>query len=792
MKFSYNWLKDLSNTKKTPEELAELLTLKSFEVEAIEKLSKNLDKVIVGEVLNVEKHPDADKLNVARVNVGEEELQIVCGAPNLKAGQRVPVALVGAVLGEGFEIKKANIRGIESSGMICAEDELGLGEDHEGIMVLDKDAPVGESFSKYLGLDDFVLDIDILPNRAHDALSHEGVAREISALQSSKYKVKSEKLNDIKKEGDAELSVSIGTEKCKRYIGIKIENVKIGESPAFIKSKLLACGLKPINNIVDITNYVMLETGQPLHAFDAKGIENILARQAKKGEDLVLLEDSRIELDEKDVVITDGEKPVALAGIMGGKNSGINKETRDVVLEAASFDDVSIRISQRRRHLHTDAGHRFERELDPNLTEHAAIKAAKLIMELAQGEVTAIEDVYPEPIIPWSINLDTKKVNSLLGAQVEGKDIVKILEDLGIRIQKKEGDILTVTIPTRRIDLQNQEDLIEEIGRIYGYEKIIPIPLQEAVRVPHRNEKRFLERSLRDLVSSNGFDEVRGYSFYSREDAQGIGLDDEKHVTLMNPMNKEQEIVRRSLSIELLKSIKKSLSYFDELNIFDIGKVYNPADSALPQERLLLSLAVADKNQAGEQFFVLKGVLDEILYKLKIDDYYLDPIFDENTEDTISFHPSRKALVKTRDGETIGNIGEVTKKAYKYFGLKKVRVAVLELDINHLLEKSSSYTEHNALLKFPEVERDLSLIVGERTLVADVERVIYLSGKDLISDIDLFDLYVEKGTGERSMAFHIRFSNAERTLTAKEVDTKISEIINSLEKELGIAVKTNQ
>jgi len=791
MKFSYNWLKDLSNTKLSPEKIAEKLTLKSFEVEGVKKIGNNLDKVVVGEILKVDKHPDADNLNIVKVNVGEKDLEIVCGAPNIRAGQKVPVALVGAILGEDFEIKKTEIRGIESNGMLCAEDELGLGDDHEGIMILDNEATIGEDFAKYLSLNDTVLDIDILPNRAHDALSYEGVAREICIISDLQFTANNLQLGDIKKEEDSKLDISVETKKCKRYIGIKIENIKISESPTFVKSRLLASGIKPINNIVDATNYVMLETGQPLHAFEAKAAEKILVRQGRIKEELVLLDDTKIELNEEDIVITDGEKPIALAGIMGGKDSAINNETTSIILESASFDDVSVRLTQRRLNLHTDAGYRFEREIDPNIAEHAIVKAVQLILDIAGGKVSNINDTYEKPVLLWKINLETKKVSSLLGIDIAEKSVLDILKSLGIETHKK-NELIICNIPTRRIDLQTQEDLIEEIGRIYGYEKITPIPLSEQIIVPQKNEERYLERSLKNMAIGSGFDEVRGYSFYSINDAEALGLDGKNHITIMNPMSSDQEIIRETLGVGLLKSIKKSSSYFDEINIFDIGKVYTPSKNSLPQEKLIFSLAVASKNQKGDQFFILKGFLDEMLREIGVEDWYIDTSFDENIKSTISQHPSRKAMIKASNGDILGNLGEISKKTYKHFGLKKMRVAIMELDIRMLLEKSSTYTKYVSLPKFPETERDLSMIVGEQTRVADVERLLYSAGKSLVSDIDLFDLYTNPETSERSMAFHIKFSHPKKTLTAKEVDTKILEMIKSLEKELGITVRTNQ
>ncbi|MDD5652107.1 MAG: phenylalanine--tRNA ligase subunit beta, partial [Candidatus Moranbacteria bacterium] len=798
MKFSYNWLKELSGTNESVEKIARELTLHSFEVEKIEDLGKNLDKVVIGEVLEVKKHPDADKLKVAKVDIsptpsqsplragGEAgALQIVCGAPNLKAGQKVPVALAGAVLqatddkGQGteIEIKKSDIRGVQSEGMICAEDELGLGKEHAGIMVLDKDAPVGEKFSKYLKLDDSVLEIDVLPNRAHDCLSHEGVALELEALASvgnvksvqnvkDEIKNKTFSIDEMMRKSKADgtsLSVSIDTDKCARYIGIRIKNIKVGESPDRIRSRLIACGINPINNIVDITNYVMLETGQPLHAFDAKKVSKILVRQAEQGGKLKLLDDSEIELSEKDIVITDGEKPIALAGIMGGAQSAIDEKTSEIILESASFDYVSVRLSQKYHNLKTEAGHRFEKEIDPNISEHAAIKAAEMIARECGGKIDSFADAYPDPVSPWTINLNTESLNKLLGIIMDKKEVVKILERLGIGIEEKK-DFLIANIPTRRIDLQTQEDLIEEVGRIYGYEKISPVPLMEKVQSPKWNEVRYFDRLLKDMAVFDGFDEVKVYSFYSKDDAKALGLNDENHVALLNPMSSDQTLVRRTLIGGLIRACKKSLSYFDSVHIFDLGRVYAPKNKSLPEEKLLFSLAVAEKGEKGEQFYLLKGVLEDIFYRIGIEDYYYDDSFEENNEDIIALHPSRKALIRSSSGEILGYIGEITKKANKYFGIKNARVAVSEIDVERLLEFVPEDRDFEPLARFPEVERDLSMIVDEFTRVADVERLLYGAGGELVKDIDLFDLYVDPETEERSMAFHIRFAHPERTL----------------------------
>ncbi len=879
MKFSYNWIKKLSGTKKSAEEIAELFLTHSFEVEGIEDLFKGLDKVVVGKVLSVEKHPDADRLNVARVRVkdeiplnpplqkgeatdnpplqkggatgnpslekGEEQgvLQIVCGAPNLKVGQMVPVALVGAKLiakdkngrEQEFEIKKSKIRGVESSGMICAEDELGIGDDHEGIMVLGEEAKVGQSFAEYMNLNDKILDIDILPNRGHDCLGYNGIVQELVALerveniegvenvvndeQSDRTSRAIERLqrNEVDTTGD--LKVDIDTENCSRYAGVKIKNIKLAPSPLWMQARLKASGLKPINNVVDITNYVMLETGQPLHAFDTKGLQvtknksqdtnksqdanskmQIGVRQAEDGEKIVLLDEQELELVKDDIVITDGENPIALAGVMGGLESGIKDDTKEIILEGANFNSTNIRFTARRYNLQTDAAYRFERDIDPNFVDIALSRAVELIQELAGGEVEAVTDIYPEPVKPWTINLSLDYVRRLLGVEISDEEIGGILERLGIECRDLKIGHLSCIIPTRRRDLQTEEDLIEEVGRIYGYDKIKPKPIQAPVQTPHRNEQRFLERDLKNIAVQSGFSEIRSYSFHSEEDAKILGLDKLKHIELLNPASPEQLMLRNTLAVGLLKAGRKSLSYFPEVRIFEIGKVYRAVDKVLPEEVVCFGGAVFSKNKNGEQFYELKGLVDNLLQGLGIEDYYYDPTSpnrlrgaSSGEKDTIyealNLHPSRRAVIKTESGEVIGWLGETTKQENKYFGLKNVRGALVSLSAEKILELSQAKNSFQPLPKFPFIERDLSMIVPERMGVKEVEDTLFKSGGKLLKDVDLFDLYYNKETGERSMAFHLLFGDEEKTLQAKEIDVELAKIVEAMEKELGVKVR---
>ncbi len=789
MKFSYNWLKELSGTKKEAEEIADLFMTHSFEVEGIEDLSQGFENVVIGEVLTKEKHPDADRLSVATVNVGREKLQIVCGAPNLEIGQKVPVALVGAVLPDGdkgFEIKKSEIRGVESNGMICAEDELGIGTNHEGILVLDSDAPVGKEFAKYAGLDDKIIDLDILPNRGHDCLSYRGIANEICALENRESEFNESKSLQETKE---KINIEIDTDNCYRYIGVKIDNIKIEESPEWLKTRLRASDISPINNIVDITNYVMLETGQPLHAFNADKVTKIGVRQATDDEKIIIIDNTELKLEVDDIIITDGIKPIALAGVMGGKESAIDDGTKSIILESASFNASSIRLTQRKYNLQTDAAYRFERNIDANLANVAAARAVELFKELASGEVSAITDVYPDPIKPWTIKLSTKKVIKMLGVEIDTDEMKKILERLGMLVNVVDDINFVVTIPTIRVDLQSQEDLIEEIGRIYGYDKITPKPLSSDVQTPNRNETRFFERTLKDVFVYGGFDEVRGYSFYSNEDAKSIGFDDETHISLMNPMNPEQAIMRRTLMPNMLHFAKKNFSYFDGVQIFEIGRIYTQTDAILPDEKLVLGAVVASKDTNGTQFFELKGVLESLFDRINIGDYYFDSEFDENAEHIPDLHPSRRALIKMKSGKIIGWMGETDKKFAKYFGLKKNRAAVCELDISAILDEVRVENFFEPLSKFPFVSRDISMTVGDRVRAGDVERVIYMAGGELVYDVDLFDIYQNKETNERSMAFRIIFGADDKTLKTEEVDKKMDLIIKELENDINIEIR---
>lgn len=786
MKYSYNWIKELSGTTKSVDELAQLLLTHSFEIESITDLSRGLEKVVIGKVLTVQKHQNADRLRIATVDIGERTLQIVCGAPNLAVGQKVPVALVGAVLPCGIAIKKSTIRDADSEGMICAEDELGIGKDHAGIVVLDPDAPIGDAYATYAGRNDSVIDIKILPNRGHDCLSHIGIANEIRALEKSSFLSLESNVQETEKTFD----VVVDSNKCKRYIAASLRGIKNHCTPKWMIDRLRVCDIKSINAIVDITNYVMLETGQPLHAFSAHTVSRIVVRQAQEMEKITLLDDTERTLTSDDLVITDGECPIALAGVMGGKGSAIDDDTVDMILESASFDAPTIRNTQRKYGLLTDAAFRYERDLDPNLTAYAVQRAIDLYKEICNADIDAMCDIYPSPINKWSIQLDFHAVEQLLGMEVPRENIIDILERLGMKItETAHENVIQATIPTIRRDLIAQEDLIEEIGRIYGYEKIQKKPLQEYIVTPRQNALRTCEHKIMDICVTNGFDEIKGYSYYSYDDACAIGLEDEKHVAVLNPLTPEHAIMRRSLLPEMTRAVKKNLSYFSEMRICDIGRIYVPTENTLPDERLIVGFCVASRHSNGEQFYDIKGLVENIFAYFGICDFYFDDVFEENNEHVPDLHSTRRALVRMEDGRVFGWIGELTRRTHKFYGIKKERVAACELSISHILSSIRSENFFTPLAKYPIVTRDLSMRVPQGTRVADMERVIYAAGGEFLTDVDVFDIYDDVETGERSLAFHMKFNAADHTLASEEVDVHIRSIIDALEQDATIEVR---
>ena len=810
MKYSYSWLKEISGAKIPAEKAAEILTMHSFEIEGVEKMGKSFPGVVVAEILEIRKHPNADKLQLVKIGVGaihESPMEVVCGAPNIAVGQKVPLALVGTKLPNGIEIKEAEIRGVKSRGMLCAADELGLGNDHSGIIILDKNAKVGESVEKYLAVNNTVIEIKVLPDRAHDALSHVGLAREISALTGKKmpYDFDGLKLphRAVGNNNYCSLRVQIkDKDLCPRYIGAVMTNIKIQPSPKWMKDRLEVSGMNAINNVVDATNYVMLELGQPLHAFDFFKISGeisnskiqipnqaqnpndqkaeIIVRRAKKNEKIELLDGEIKELSDSDLLITNGQNPLALAGIKGGKNSGITENTKTIILEAASFNATNIRKTRTRLGVRTESSDRFEKDIDPNLAEKAMARVIEILEHTASGKLEGIVDVYPKPLKSWKIKLDLEYVNSLLGEIIPIASIKKILISLDFKVSGS-GKNISVEVPTFRIDVKTQEDLIEEIGRIWGYEKIKPQPIIDAIVPPEKNSQVFFETEIKDILAGIGFSEVYNYSFYSKKDAEICGLENIKHLELSNPQNPDQQLVRAKIVPNLLKNVQTNLKYFKDLQIFEVGRLYFSKDTKLVEQRVLGLIKVLESDNSAKTFYAAKGAAENFLERLGVKNYAFS---FPATPKEIMHHPTRIADIKI-DGEITGVVCEINPIVLEQYKIKK-RVAFCGFYLDILRKYISKERVYKSLPKFPIVTRDISFLDKNKLTVAEISEFIKKSGGNLVLSVELFDTFQKDNT--TSHAFHIHLG-ADRTLEGKEVDEIMGKIISGLEKELKVEIR---
>jgi phenylalanyl-tRNA synthetase beta chain len=565
---------------------------------------------------------------------------------------------------------------------------------------------------------------------------------------------------------------------CKRYVGAVMTNVEIKESPSWMKDRLKSSGIKSINNVVDATNYIMLELGNPLHAFDFEQIKdgakaNIVVRRAKDNEKIILLDDAELKLTKNDLLITNGETPLALAGIMGGKNSGINENTKMIVLEAASFAPTNIRRSRIRLNVRSESSDKFEKDLDPNLAEKAMVRLIEILEHTANAKLEGVVDVYPKKVLPWKIKLDLSYVNNLLGEKIPEKDVMQILSSLGVQIKK--GKLLECSVPTYRIDLKTQEDLIEEIGRIWGYENVKPQPIIEANAPAVINEQAFFERKIQDVLVGLGYDEVYNYSFYSKADVEKCKLSNIKHLELANPMSPEQELVRVSLIPNILKNIRENLKHFKEFGIFEEAKIYSPEE-----KRMLVVAKVLENDKEAEAFFQLKGSVEDLLNTLKIKNYS----FEEARADTF-WQEGRYAEIKA-GRDIIGKIGEIKSQALDGYKIKN-RVGVAEFDLEILRKLSDKITIYSSLNKFPSVFRDVSMMDKNGVTAAQIICEITKTGGSLIQNVELFDIF--QRDNEKSLAFHIEFNAGDRTLEGKEIDEVMEKITSNLEKGLGVEIR---
>ncbi len=803
MYLSLNWLKDFVDIPRsvTPEEIGDTLTMRTVEVEGILKEGEKFEDCLVGKILEIKKHSDADRLQLVRVDVGKKELDIVCGAPNIKKGQLVPVAMIGAELPNGMKIEKAKVRGEVSEGMLAAEDELGLGNDHSGIMILEK-AKIGQNLADHLELDDIVLEVDnkSLSNRP-DLWGHYGIARELSVFFDSKLKeYKNDSIELLQNKDMEKLDVKVDDfELCPRYMAIAVEGIEIKDSPKWMQKRLTAVGIRPINNIVDITNYVMLETSQPMHAFDKRQVEEIVVRRAKKGETMKTLDDQERKLNINNLVIADKKKAIALAGVMGGANSEIAGDTSSIVLESANFEPVSTRKTANKLGIRTDASSRYEKSLDPNLCEVALLRALELIKELCpKSKVSSdLVDEKKFNLDQGPIDLDLSWVNKIIGKEIDTKEVVKTLEKLGFEIDMKnsEKSVLKVLVPSWRAtkDISIPEDIVEEIARIHGYDNIESKMPDVEMEAPLINNERMFERKVKDILSRGAkLAEVYNYSFVGEDQLKRLGMEYSSYIRLANPISVNHTMLRQSLIPNLFENIKLNQAKYNHVDLFEIGNIFidipgsvkkDESEEVLPYQEKKLGIVVSsDDNDVFEK---CKSILD---YLVNILDLSLR--FNENESVPDWAVGSSVADVEIQ-GENLGKIVKMDEKKLRTAGIKK-KLAIVEISFRDLfaLFSKAEAKAYKELPKYPASVRDLSFVLDSKILYNNIKDEIERSN-ELVRGVELFDEYMgEKiGRNKKSLAFHIIYRSDKKTLTAEEVDQMQKSLTKSLEKKFDAQIR---
>jgi phenylalanyl-tRNA synthetase beta chain len=802
MRVPLNWLKDYTDVTLPPAELAEKLTLAGFEVAEIITTGGGWKNIVIGQITAVNPHPNADRLKLATVDLGGEQETVVCGAPNLNAGDKIAFARAGARLinpynGQVEELKPAKIRGVESKGMICSEKELGISESHEGIMVLGAEAPTGTALAEYLG--DTVLDIDVTANRP-DCLSVVGIAREAAALTGQKMHIPEIKYEETGDAIDKQIKIEIiDADLCPRYCTSLITGVKVAASPAWLQERLVAAGQRPINNIVDITNYVMLEYGQPLHSFDYDRLmkKQIIVRRAKEGESFHTLDEAERKLTKEMLTIADGERTVAIAGVMGGRNSEVTESTTSILLEAASFKAASIHYTSHYLGLTSEASMRFERGISPGLTIPALRHATKLVAELGGGKAAGgIIDAYPGKKESESISLASEKVARVLGMDVSLEYVVKAMTALGIEC-KVNGAKITATVPYWRSDIHLDVDLIEEVARVIGYDKIpttmlsVPIPRHDPDPVSG------LRKKIRQQLAGYGFQEIVSYSLTSRDTLQKQTPNDRlagpEPLAIVKPLTTDQECLRTSLRANLLSALAANRRHEDGgIRLFELGKVYLPRRHDLPEEPDMLCGIMngsrAERSWRGNDgamdFYDVKGVMEGLFSQLG-----MDISFESSADEGL--HPTHQAaIVATQDGKTvkIGVMGEVHPKVADAFEIAGT-VGLFDINVTALLPFVGIHRMFRSIPRFPSTIRDIAVVVD--AAITNRQVVDIIKGFALVSDVLLFDVYSGKqvAAGKKSLAYRLVYQSAGHTLTDEEVNKVQEQILVGLAKELGATLR---
>ena len=811
MKISYNWLKQYIDTDLSAEEMGNILTDTGLEVESIEKIEAvkgGLEGVVVGEVLTCEKHPDADKLKVTTVTIGGEPLQIVCGAPNVAAGQKVIVATVGCTLypnpDESLKMKVSKIRGVESHGMLCAEDELGLGESHAGILVLDPETKVGTPAATVFELeDDYQIEIGLTPNRA-DAMGHIGVARDLIAHQNF-HASKSLSLNlpsvDAFNETDGSLPIAVKVENkelCPRYVGTTIKGVTVKPSPAWLQKRLRAVGISPINNVVDVTNYVMRELGTPLHAFDVRSLSGqIVVKTASVGDKFVTLDGVERTLSSEDLMITNGKEHLCIAGVFGGAGSGIKDDTKDVFLESAYFNPVSVRKTAKFHGLSTDASFRFERGVDPALTEYALKRAALLIQEVAGGTIAMpIAEEAGQPHENKKVEFSYDRCNKLIGSSIAKNDIDKILNSLDINILQTTDGVALLEIPAYRVDVTREADVIEEVLRIYGFNNVpLPEKLNVSVNIFPKPDIEKVQNVISEMLVGKGLIEMMNNSLTSSVYAEKLGgetVKSERNVRMLNPLSQELDVMRQSLIFNALEVVEHNQNrQHADLKLFELGKIYHNYESGYAENKRLILVLSGKKereswnsNKETVSYYSIKGLVAAVFSRLGLNGM----ITESALKNSLLQEGVQLSVLKKK----VGEIGWINSGMKKHFGIKQ-DVFIADLDWDAILESLQyvkvKYTE---LPKTFAVRRDFSLLLDQKTTFAEIEALAKNCDKKILKEVGLFDVYEGKNLeeGKKSYAVSFTFQDPEQTLKDNQIDAVMEKIRGELEGQLNATLRT--
>ena len=807
MKISLSWLRQYAACNKTSEEIATILTDTGLEVEGLEVVETvpgGLKGLVIGEVLSTAQHENADRLKVTQVNIGTETpLQIVCGAPNVATGQKVVVATVGATLhpsnGEPFKIKESVIRGIASSGMICAEDEIGLGEGHDGIMVLDANAKVGTLAATYFEVEnEEIIEIGLTPNRA-DGMSHYGVARDLVAALVAKGEHATLQMPEIKaiENNTTKFDVIVESkDACPRYAGVTLSNIKVAPSPKWLQNRLRSIGLSPINNVVDVTNFVNHELAQPLHAFDLAKVagNKIVVKTGLTDVSFTTLDGVERKLHQDDLMICNANEPMCIAGVFGGEKSGVSETTTDIFLESAYFNPISVRKTAKRHGLNTDASFRFERGIDPNITIQALTRAANLLQEIAGASVSSsVVDIYPNPIADFEVSFNYDNCNRLIGSELSEAQIDNILEALDIKIIKKEGRDLKLQVPAYRVDVQREVDIIEEVLRIHGFNQVaIPSQLRSAIQYAVKPNKEKVKNLIADHFVANGMIEIMSNSLTkSSYDKLDAGVNEQRHVSMLNPLSSELDVLRQSLLFSGLEAILYNNNRRQlDLKLFEFGKVYHNFESGIEESEELIMLFTGKKEQElwsngndKTSVFDAKTMVVQLIQKLGL---------NKNLQSGNSKHAAlTSGSCITIAKKKVADYGAVKPTILKALGIKQdVQVAIVYwetvLDLLHM-----NRVKYAEVAKFPEMRRDLSLLINEEISFEQIEQAARKQERKLLKEVSLFDVYKGKNldTGKKSYAVSFVFRDENKTLNDGQIDKVMQKITSQLQKEFDATLR---